>query len=323
VLYAYGISILVHWELPKGLLSVLVSCVMIGYVLCFVFLYPEVTKPTTWQSRLLTRWLPIIILPLLVLMTVGIVRRFLDYGVTAPRLYVLTMLLWFYAICIVMLVAKRKRFHWIVWSFGVLFLLTSGQPLNYYRISRSILTAKIDRIVAEKQLQLPLDLNVIKDHPALTIEEGNSLCDDLKYMCTNYGNEYASRWIKDEREETVMDTMRTLKWNMAYYTQNDEVSYPSPQGYTSFRRVNRWSTLTVPADSMQGSVLHVNLRFGEHNYLLLFDTTSIAAAKADKKALVVYSSCHQAAFALDDVDMTAFSDSTIDIQYDGWLFTKE
>jgi len=321
VLYAYGISILVHWELPKGLLSVLVSCVMIGYVLCFVLLYPEVTKRDTWQSRLLTRWLPVIILPLLVLMTVGIVRRVVDYGITAPRLYVLTMLLWFYAICIVMLVAKRKRFHWIIWSFGTLFLLTSGQPLNYYRISRPILTAKIDRIVADKQLQLPLHIYGLTDNSALTESEANSLRDDLLYMRKNYGDNYANRWINDS-QSADSTTMRTLTWALAYYTPNSEVSYPCPQGFTSFRRINRWTTRSIPADSMQGSVLHINLKYGEQNYLLLFDTASIAAAKAEKTALVVPSSCNQVAFALDDIDMTAYSDSTIDIQYDGWLFTK-
>lgn len=321
VLYAYGISIIVHWELPKGLLSVLVSCVMIGYVLCFILLYPEVTKRDTWQSRLLTRWLPVIILPLLVLMTVGIVRRFVDYGVTASRLYLLTLLLWFYAICIVMLVAKRQRFHWIAWSFVALFLFTSGHPLNYYRLCRPILTAKIDRIVADKQLQLPLDLNALTDNPALTEEEGKSLRDDLKYMRDNYGNDYASRWIKDG-QTTDEKTPRTETWNVAYYTPNNEVSYPCPLGFASFRRINRWSTLTMPADSLYGSVLHVGLKYGKTNYVLLFDTVSVAAAKAEKTALVVPSSDNQVAFALDDIVITAYSDSTIDIQYDGWLFTK-
>lgn len=324
VLYAYGISILVHWELPKGLLSILVSCVMIGYVLCFVLLYPEVTKRDTWQSRLLTRWLPIIILPLLVLMTVGIVRRVVDYGITAPRLYVLTMLLWFYVICIVMLVAKRKRFNWIIWSFGALFLLTSGQPLNYYRICRPILTAKIDKIVADKQLQLPLYIYGLTDNSAMTEDEANSLRDDLLYMRKNYGDEYASRWSYYSWNDTTGTTMARRKetWTLAYYTLNDEVSYPCPQGFTSFRRINRWTTRSIHADSLQGSVLHINLRYGEKDYILLFDTASIAAAKAGKTALVVPSSDNQVAFALDDIDMTAYSDSTIDIQYDGWLFTK-
>jgi len=326
VLYAYGISIIVHWELPKGLLSVLVSCVMIGYVLCFVLLYPEVTKRDTWQSQLLTRWLPIIILPLLVLMTVGIVRRFVDYGITAPRLYVLTMLLWFYAICIVMLISKRKRFHWILWSFAALFLLTSGQPLNYYRISRPILTAKIDRIVADKQLQLPLHIYGLTDNSALTETEANSLRDDLLYMRKNYGDDYANRWLDNSSQSwgssDTTKTMRSLTWALAYYTPNNEVSYPCPQGFKSFRRINRWTTRSVPADSLQDGVLHINLKYGEKDYLLLFDTAAIAAAKAEKTAMIVPSSCKQIAFALDDIDMTAYSDSTIDIQYDGWLFTK-
>lgn len=41
-----------------------------------------------------------------------------------------------------------------------------------------------------------------------------------------------------------------------------------------------------------------------------------------KTTLVVPSLDNQVAFALDDIDMTAYSDSTIDIRYDGWLFTK-
>jgi hypothetical protein len=116
--------------------------------------------------------------------------------------------------------------------------------------------------------------------------------------------------------------MRTLTWALAYYTPNNEVSYPCPQGFTSFRRINRWTTRSIPANSLQGSVLHINLKYGEQNYLLLFDTASIAAAKAEKTALVVPSQDNQVAFALDDIDITAYSDSTIDIQYDGWLFTK-
>ena len=139
VLYAYGLNILIQWELPKGMISWLVSAVMAVYVLCYVLLYPQVTHQESWQSKVLTRWLPIVILPLLVLMSVGVVRRFADYGVTPPRLYLLTLLLWFYAICIVMLVVPRKRFRWIALSFAALFILSSGHPLNYYRLCRPYL----------------------------------------------------------------------------------------------------------------------------------------------------------------------------------------
>ena len=160
VLYVYGVRILVHWELPKGMLSWLVSVVMGGYVLCYMLLYPVVTDRQSWQSRLLTCWMPAAILPLLVLMTVGVIRRFADYGVTTPRLYLLTLLLWFYAVCIVIMLSPRKRFRWIYLSFAALFLLSSGQPFNYFHIGRKLMKAGTESVVSEKELQQPLEQEV-------------------------------------------------------------------------------------------------------------------------------------------------------------------
>ena len=167
VLYAYGISILVRWELPKGMISWLVSAVMAGYLLCYTLLYPKVYDRRSWQSRLLSQWLPTAIFPLLVLMTVGVIRRFADYGITPARLYLLTALLWFYAVCIIMLATKEKRFRWIFLSFAVLFILSSGHPFNYYRLYKPLLAARIERTIAEKQLTVPMYLYSISSNPSL------------------------------------------------------------------------------------------------------------------------------------------------------------
>ena len=323
VLYVYGISILVHWELPKGMISLLVSAVMIGYVLCLILLYPEVTKRDTWQSRLLTYRLPVIILPLLVLMSVGVARRFVDYGITAPRLYLLSLLLWFYAICVVMLVVPRKRFSWISLSFIALFLLTSGHPLNYYRICRPVLEAKIDRMMEEKNLHGPLDIYTLKDNSALSAEEADCLYGDLTYMRDNYGKDYASRWIKTDSSNEERDTTRTETWGLAYYTSGYDFSFPCPQGYKEFRRINRWCASSLSEDSLYGGVLHVGLNYSGKDYVLLFDTAAVSAAKADGTALIVSSQGNQVAFVLDDFDLTAYSDSTLYLRYDGWLFTKD
>ena len=53
----------------------------------------------------IARWLPALVLPLLVLMTVGIIRRFNDYGVTINRLYLITLNIWCYIVC------YRTRLH--------------------------------------------------------------------------------------------------------------------------------------------------------------------------------------------------------------------
>ncbi len=322
VLYAYGLNILIQWELPKGMISWLVSAVMAVYVLCYVLLYPQVTHQESWQSKVLTRWLPIVILPLLVLMSVGVVRRFADYGVTPPRLYLLTLLLWFYAICIVMLVVPRKRFRWIALSFAALFILSSGHPLNYYRLCRPYLSAKIDKVIAEKGLQVPFEWYSLyqESHD----EELDKLDKEITYMKSCYGKEYISRWVGDSERyvsgESESEATRVEIRNI-YYTRQASGNL-CPQGYATFRWVDN-SSNELPAklteDSIVNGVLHVPYK----DAILLFDTAAIRQTNQDKVHFVIPSLNGKVACSAQNISISTYSDRTIEIRYSGYMFAKE
>ena len=319
VLYVYGINILIHWELPKGMISGLVSAVMIAYILCYVLLYPQVTNRDSWQSKALTRWLPIVILPLLVLMSVGVVRRFADYGVTPPRLYLLTLLLWFYAVCIVMLVVPRKRFRWIALSFAALFILSSGHPLNYYRLCRPVLTKKIDKIIAEKGLQVPFKMCDLLSSEALTEDEADNLGKDILYVQSNYGEEYTRRWT--DGYSSVFDTIpdRQKTWETSYYNRSGR-NLAAP-GYTTFKWIDQ-NTASLPfkltEDSLVNGILHVPYQ----DYILLFDTAAIRQAQQADKPLLIPSSDGKVAYSAKNIFVTAYDDNTIDVNYSGYMFAK-
>lgn len=323
VLYAYGLNILIQWELPKGMISWLVSAVMAVYVLCYVLLYPQVTHQESWQSKVLTRWLPIVILPLLVLMSVGVVRRFADYGVTPPRLYLLTLLLWFYAICIVMLVVPRKRFRWIALSFAALFILSSGHPLNYYRLCRPYLSAKIDKVIAEKGLQVPFTWYSLYQESSED-DELDKLDKEITYMKSCYGKEYVSRWVGDSERyfsgESESEATRVQIRNI-YYTRHPSGNL-CPQGYATFRWVDN-SSNELPAklteDSIVNGVLHVPYK----DAILLLDTAAIRQANQDKVHFVIPSSNGKVACSAQNISISTYSDSTIEIRYSGYMFAKE
>ena len=323
VLYAYGLNILIQWELPKGMISWLVSAVMAVYVLCYVLLYPQVTHQESWQSKVLTRWLPIVILPLLVLMSVGVVRRFADYGVTPPRLYLLTLLLWFYAICIVMLVVPRKRFRWIALSFAALFILSSGHPLNYYRLCRPYLSAKIDKVIAEKGLQVPFKWYSLYQESSED-DELDKLDKEINYMKDCYGKEYISRWIGDSERyfsrESESEATRVEIRNI-YYTRHPSGNL-CPQGYATFRWVDN-SSNELPAklteDSIVNGVLHVPYK----DAILLFDTAAIRQTNQDKVHFVIPSSNGKVACSAQNISISTYSDRTIEIRYSGYMFAKE
>lgn len=149
VLYIYAARILIRWELPTGWVSWLVVALMTVCLAIEFGLYPTRFKEGKRFDNWVARWMPVLILPLLLLMTVGIVRRFNDYGITLNRLYLATLNGWFYFVCIGLFVCKARRINWIPISFAVIFLLTSVLPVNYVSLSHSYLLRKVETTITE------------------------------------------------------------------------------------------------------------------------------------------------------------------------------
>lgn len=116
ILYVYTFKIIVEWELPNGWVTWLVSILALAGFVTMMILYPlrlQRHKAAVFFSR----FFPIILLPLVVLMTVGISRRFDDYGLTVNRAYVFLLNFWLYAICIYLFISHSKYLKWIFISF--------------------------------------------------------------------------------------------------------------------------------------------------------------------------------------------------------------
>src|SRR5574344_285524 len=95
ILYIYLFQIIFKWELPNGTVSWLVSALAVGGLIVIGVLYPMARQGDNKVVNFMFRWFGLLILPLLVLMTIGIFRRINDYGVTINRCYVLLADIWF------------------------------------------------------------------------------------------------------------------------------------------------------------------------------------------------------------------------------------
>lgn len=144
VLYAYTVRILVTWELPNGWVSGLVTALMALTIALEFGLYSVRLKENCRFDQRIARLLPLLMLPLLLLMTAGIARRFNDYGITLNRLYLATLNGWFYLVCIGLFVTKARRIHWIPLSFAAVFVLTSALPVNYASVSHNYLLREVE-----------------------------------------------------------------------------------------------------------------------------------------------------------------------------------
>ncbi len=196
VLYIYAIQILVKWELPDGWVSWLVTASMLGLIIIEFGLYPVRKAQEKKSDNFIARYLPVIILPLLMLMTVGIVRRFSDYGITINRLYLITLNLWFYFVCITLFVTKARRINWITISFALIFLLTSAFPINYFSITHDYMKSHIEKAMNGKKVPINAEQYEHLLH-SMPKTEAIQLNEQLRYLYEAYGKEATEAYVKD------------------------------------------------------------------------------------------------------------------------------
>lgn len=234
VLYGYLAKIIFEWQLPDGWVSTLVSVLTFGSIAVVLGLYPLLLKGTSKSDSRIVRFLPILILPLLVLMTVGIARRLDDYGITARRLYLLTLNIWFYLVCIGMLLTKARRVWWIPASFAAFFLLTSVLPINITSITRNWIYDRVETVIKSTYKgKLPMNeetyLNWLATLPKEEALKVNSRIQYLDWNIQDYSRgtlvtdtiSYwnAERYINDRRK----DKADSLKEDMYYSTGNTKI----------------------------------------------------------------------------------------------------
>ena len=155
-LYCYAAKILFTWQLPDGWVSWLVSASMVAMVILLIMVYPFREKASnstsSWNRKavqIITRWMPILMLPLLLLMSIGIARRISDYGITILRLYLAAFNLWCYAVCIVLIIRRKAGIIWIPVSLVLCFALLTLLPVNVSSYVRKNLTSDVTATLKE------------------------------------------------------------------------------------------------------------------------------------------------------------------------------
>lgn len=255
VLYAYGAKILFTWELPHGTLAGMVSALMVGIVGLTFLLYPYLNdEQHKGFEKKLMRWILPAVLPLLVLMSIGLGRRLMDYGITANRLYVLTLNAWFYAVAIGLWINKARRIHWISISFAIILIATSCHPLNFTNIARDVIIGRFDKALAAYPVKKGIGDNA--DHlkqyflsiPEASAREQYRAFRDCSYVDYDYYSKklFAEKsgaphlysvdyedfmGIKTKADKEAI--MRSLA--MDYWYQGDHLAVP--QGYKQMREM--------------------------------------------------------------------------------------
>ena len=262
LLYAYIAKIIIQWEMPKGMVSYLVSASMLLMLLRVTLMLPERINPKpSFESKLL-KILPAACIPLVILMSVGIMRRISDYGISEDRYYIAAINIFYYIIIAILLIDKIKcKSRYIAIVFCAMFLIVTNGPLSAFNVTHRVWIGSIKAALAEQGFsEFPLGMeSTEKFYNNLTSKDDpkdNVIASRLKVLNSRHDKELA-QYIPTENSTRFVTTISGNKNNEEYiiksYINNSKNSY-----------------FEIPKNATQ--VNHFYKYFNKEDYELLNDT---------------------------------------------------
>ncbi|MDA3843588.1 MAG: DUF4153 domain-containing protein [Candidatus Kapabacteria bacterium] len=236
ILYAYGAKIIVNWELPNGWVSGLV----LGYagvgLLARLLLYPIREQADKKWVNIVSKTFTISVFPLLLLASVGVYRRVLDYGITEPRYFLIILIAWLLFISLYFLFSKQEKIKLIPLSLLVVTLITSVGPWGAFSVSTNSQIDRFMRVYSDNEQRS--DTLISND---LTANEINANLRSISFYLDEQGtlDELKERLIEEKPDLadkiteslSVSELMSVLditksKSNKEYYNSGrDELTY--------------------------------------------------------------------------------------------------
>lgn len=264
ILYIYLIKIIAQWELPQTSVTWMVTGLMIvSLVMLYGLQRYAFGNARSQKGELLwgltRRWLPVVLLPLLMLMTVGLVYRLREYGITATRLYVIIFNIWAYSVIIYMLVRKNANLNNIAATFAAAFLLVSVIPgLNITSVSNSVIRSHIFNKLRQNGIeQFPIDYAQARQTLAsMSKKDANNLASQIEYLDSWHDHSLVSDIITSDNKIYAYNILPPgfADTSNETATYRFQIDYSGPvdivEGYKNVEFISSYAT--SPGDKKDG-----------------------------------------------------------------------
>lgn len=215
ILYIYGITILVRWELPEGgIVGLVFSYAIIGSFIWYLLMPYFLSEEKQWV-RFFHRGFFISLLPLLALLFVGLFRRISDYGLTTNRYIVFVISAWFAVIAIIFAIKKLKNVTPLLLSLLVVTLLTMFGPWSMNNLPDRMQTARFEKLATEYSLLK--DGHIVAAEKPLNEEQCYAMSNCIDYF-TDYNYRHTDEFMQkyfniseDECKELAEKEQKSVK----------------------------------------------------------------------------------------------------------------
>lgn len=197
ILYAYGVKIILNWNLPEGWVSFLV----IGYaglgILCFLLVHPLRESDEHKWIQFFSKWFYIALYPLIILLCIAIFKRVNQYGITELRYVLIALSVWLTFITTYMLLTKQRNIKIIPITLFFIVLISSVGPLSAFAVAESSQLNRLEKLLIKNKILVNGKIKPLESDTLISTSDSRQVNDIVIYLCKSEGVEKIIKWFPD------------------------------------------------------------------------------------------------------------------------------
>ena len=150
ILLVYEVKIIIAWEFPKGMVSLLILGYAVFGILSLLLIYPIRNKEGSGWIKLFSKFFYLMMIPLVILLLLAIWKRVSDYGITESRYILICLAAWLLLIISYFLISKKQNIKVIPASLCLLALIAVYGPQSAFSVSRYSQQSRLKHLMETK-----------------------------------------------------------------------------------------------------------------------------------------------------------------------------
>lgn len=185
ILIIYEGKIIFTWNWPKGWVSHLVLWYSVVGILSMLFLHPLREGTGNRWIKICSKWFFRAMIPLLVMLSLAILRRISEYGITENRYFVIAMTIGLSIVVVYFIFSKIKDIRIIPIVICCLAFLSSFGPWGAFAISENSQKARLKSILVKNEMYS--DNTIIKTTNDIPFEDKKEISSIISYLVDRHG----------------------------------------------------------------------------------------------------------------------------------------
>ncbi|MEJ7559296.1 MAG: DUF4153 domain-containing protein [Pedobacter sp.] len=150
ILLVYEVKIIIAWDFPKGMVSLLILGYAVFGMLSLLLIYPTRNKEGFGWIKLFSKFFYLMMIPLVILLLLAIWKRVSNYGITESRYILICLAGWLSFITLYFLISRKQNIKVIPASLCVLALLATYGPQSAFSVSRYSQLSRLRKLTESK-----------------------------------------------------------------------------------------------------------------------------------------------------------------------------